>query len=562
MGSMESFYGGRQGASFVIVKHFDGIDIPENTIYKNEWFAMDNEGYFIVPLIKRTGINYNDYTYWEAIPRDGITTVTSKTGAVSDPLPIAYAEGMKQCFQKGGASTSEVNYGEYVIIDTISDLGQYDNPDNGKIFRRGMNYENELAGAELIGQITGPKGDTGSVGPQGPKGDKGVKGDVGLQGPQGEKGDTGPEGPQGIQGIQGAPGRDVTSFTMSGAGKTHVITANYSDGTSGVVGTIYDGADGQGSGNMSTETYDPQGHGYVDAAAAITDGAHSLTYNDIISGLHSSIDIEDLNDVTITNPQVNEIIKFDGTGWVNGPGGGAAYGDMEKRNYDPNNHGTYVEAAANITDGTNSLSYNDINDGLNAKYDSSDATETTIDDNDAFPFYDVTARGTKKTLWSNIKEKLRAYFDNVYSTFSGSYDDLTDKPTIPTKTSDLTNDNGFLTATTLPAALPKATKTTLGAIKVGTGLSVTIDGTLSATGGGGGGGGGETTYYAQTLQEGDTEITFSNLPITGNYVANIYTSNGADYIGLDSTEEGQVTLSYQVQNDDITVYLRLEEITI
>lgn len=34
------------------------------------------------------------------------------------------------------------------------------------------------------------------------------------------------------------------------------------------------------------------------------------------------------------------------------------------------------------------------------------------------------------------------------SDFSGSYDDLTDKPTIPTKTSDLTNDSGYITGFT------------------------------------------------------------------------------------------------------------------
>ena len=555
MSSMESFYGGRQGASFIIVKKFQGINIPENTEYKIGWFAKDMDDYFIVPLIERTGTNYTDYPYWGSIPKDGVTTVTSKTGSISTPLALEYAEGMVQCFAKGGETTSEVDYGEYVIIDTITDFGQYDNPDNGKIFRRGMNYDSELAGAEFIGQISGPKGDTGARGPAGPKGDKGVKGDVGLQGPQGEKGDTGPEGPQGIQGIQGNPGRDVTSFTMSGAGKTHVITANYSDGTSEVVGTIYDGADGQGSGNMSTDTYDPQGHGYVDAAAAITNGVNSLTYNDIVNGLHSSFDIEDLDNVTITNPQVDEIIKFNGTGWVNGPGGGAAHGDMEKRNYDPNNHGTYVEGAANITNGTDSLSYDDINDGLNAKYDSSDATETTIDDNDAFPFYDVTALGTKKTLWSNIKEKLRAYFDTIYSTFSGSYDDLTDKPTIPTKTSDLINDSGYISAATLPIA----TRTTLGVVKVGNNLSITADGTLSATGGGGGGGG--ATFYTETLLQGTTQVTFTGLPETGDYVANIYASNGADYQSLDLSIPGEVTITYFEQNQTITIYLKLEEVT-
>lgn len=33
---------------------------------------------------------------------------------------------------------------------------------------------------------------------------------------------------------------------------------------------------------------------------------------------------------------------------------------------------------------------------------------------------------------------------------TGDYDDLTNKPTIPSKTSDLTNDSGFLTLATLP----------------------------------------------------------------------------------------------------------------
>ena len=52
---------------------------------------------------------------------------------------------------------------------------------------------------------------------------------------------------------------------------------------------------------------------------------------------------------------------------------------------------------------------------------------------------------------------------------SGSYNDLSNKPTIPS-------------AYTLPAA----TSSKLGGIKVGSGLSVTADGTLSAIGGGGG----------------------------------------------------------------------------
>ena len=60
---------------------------------------------------------------------------------------------------------------------------------------------------------------------------------------------------------------------------------------------------------------------------------------------------------------------------------------------------------------------------------------------------------------------------------SYSWTEITNKPTIPTKTSDLTNDSGFLTSTDY------ATASTGGVIKVGGGLEIT-NGVLSATGGG------------------------------------------------------------------------------
>lgn len=52
----------------------------------------------------------------------------------------------------------------------------------------------------------------------------------------------------------------------------------------------------------------------------------------------------------------------------------------------------------------------------------------TIDNDDYVPFSSTS--GKKKTLWSNIKTALKAYFDGIYSTFSGSYNDLTNKPDI------------------------------------------------------------------------------------------------------------------------------------
>lgn len=52
----------------------------------------------------------------------------------------------------------------------------------------------------------------------------------------------------------------------------------------------------------------------------------------------------------------------------------------------------------------------------------------SISNNDYMPFSSTS--GKKKTLWSDIKAALKTYFDAIYSTFSGSYNDLTNKPTI------------------------------------------------------------------------------------------------------------------------------------
>lgn len=59
---------------------------------------------------------------------------------------------------------------------------------------------------------------------------------------------------------------------------------------------------------------------------------------------------------------------------------------------------------------------------VNMRYD-----DTAIDNR-------ISAIEDKETIWDNKSD------------FSGSYNDLSDKPTIPTKTSDLTNDSNFITS--------------------------------------------------------------------------------------------------------------------
>ena len=72
---------------------------------------------------------------------------------------------------------------------------------------------------------------------------------------------------------------------------------------------------------------------------------------------------------------------------------------------------------------------------------------------------------TNKTVLDGITSTKVNSWDNK-SNFSGNYNDLTNKPSIPSE-----------------YVLPEASSTTLGGVKVGTGLSIT-NGVLSATGGG------------------------------------------------------------------------------
>lgn len=158
---MESFYGGRQGISFIIVKRFDAIDIEKDTSFTIKYFAFDiAKDNFILDdnnsPIEKNHITSKIYQDWKMHETDGSSIVyNDKEGK----FPIAYAEGMIQCFSQGGMSTNIVNYGEYVIIDTPNknDL------DNGKIYRRGLDFQNELAGAEYIGQIVGPQGNAPDI---------------------------------------------------------------------------------------------------------------------------------------------------------------------------------------------------------------------------------------------------------------------------------------------------------------------------------------------------------------------------------------------------------------
>lgn len=126
--------------------------------------------------------------------------------------------------------------------------------------------------------------------------------------------------------------------------------------------------------------------------------------------------------------------------------------------------------------GTRSKQYDpvvtqDINNKENAI--SSTGLTTSIADTDSLVMYENQSSKTWRIRWSEIKSKIETFIRAAFKTtplpldsggtgattaagaraaigagtsnFSGSYTDLSNKPTIPSKTSELQNDSGFLT---------------------------------------------------------------------------------------------------------------------
>lgn len=120
-----------------------------------------------------------------------------------------------------------------------------------------------------------------------------------------------------------------------------------------------------------------------------------------------------------------------------------------------------------------------------------------------------TGATTTARARTNLGVSATADFANV--AFSGAYDDLTGKPAIPSRTSDLANNSGYITSSALNGyvksvngtspdsngnvsisvsgggssggsnyTLPTASNSTLGGVKVGSGLTINTSGVLSA----------------------------------------------------------------------------------
>ena len=106
--------------------------------------------------------------------------------------------------------------------------------------------------------------------------------------------------------------------------------------------------------------------------------------------------------------------------WAGGGGGTSDYSDLSNKPSINN-----VTLSGNKTTSDLGISYDDLSNkptipSVSNCYKTDDSAETTLADGDYFPFYDASASGMRKSLWSNIKSVLKTYFDTLYSTVKES----------------------------------------------------------------------------------------------------------------------------------------------
>ena len=183
---MYSFYGGKQGLTYHIVERFDTLYFDPGSYSGKEYSSTTT--YSIGDEFL-----YNNRVY---IVLENNLVIPDIEVIKNDTTKLTQLKAMVNEFQRGAAYT-DVKYGQYVIIDTILKTNHKDDDRNGLLYRRGMDYTqaasgvsrpdkrsrdfwnqdgsfktatwtaawinyvtNPGGGAEYIGQIVGPQGDS------------------------------------------------------------------------------------------------------------------------------------------------------------------------------------------------------------------------------------------------------------------------------------------------------------------------------------------------------------------------------------------------------------------
>ena len=300
----------------------------------------------------------------------------------------------------------------------------------------------------------GPQGTPGQTGPEGPQGPQGIQGIQGEQGPQGETGATGPQGPQGIQGIQGPQGiqgeqgpqgETGPQGPQGPQGEPGPLPSNYmTTDTDQEIDDVYKQFNGKTSEATSTH------YQYVKIDPDYTYPQVEVTKYENTSG--SSNRGQDtlllwptslrLTHTALPSNSSNILILGPSEASVTGAG----Y-RLNLSSYDYTTTGQYdfalgktgtVAVTSDIPDVSNFVTDTELTTALDDYELKADAFSGSYNDLTNKP--DLTVYAETADLGDC------AYLDE--NELSIAYSQITGTPNIPTKTSDLTNDSGYITGVT------------------------------------------------------------------------------------------------------------------
>ena len=335
---------------------------------------------------------------------------------------------------------------------------------------------------------TGETGATGPQGPQGEKGDKGDKGDTGEQGPQGAKGDKGDTGATGAQGPKGDTG---TTYTILG---------------------------------QVDDESDLPNPSLVDRHGAYLVGTVEPYELYVVSGDSNNLEWLDAGVIAIgpAGPQGPAGPKGDtGATGAQGPQGETGAQGPKGDTGDPVtitvNGTTYTQSGGNITlpNYPNGGVWGNITGTLSNQTDLQDALDDKQD-----VISDLASIRTGAGKGNTAVQPA----DLATVATTGDYDDLIDKPTIPSATSQLTNDSGFITNAALSGyALSSEIPTAVSELTNDSDYATEtyVDNAIAGLG--------------NVFEIKGSVATVSDLPASGNEIGDVYyvASEQAGYVWIE-----------------------------
>lgn len=332
----------------------------------------------------------------------GIQGVQGEKGDKGDGFSISKTY-ISVVAMNAGFYTDDVPLNGFVLINT----GDVNDVDNAKLFVKtltGYSYLTDLSGSQGI------KGDKGDKGDQGVQGEQGIRGEQGIQGIQGEKGEDGANGKDGENGADGVGIANIANTSTDGKTDTYTITLTNGNKFTFTVTNGTDGTNGKDGEDGKNGSDGKSGQDGKTAYEYAKEGGYTGTEQEFAQKLAKELPTKlseltnDENFITALGAPVQS---------VNGKTGDVQLSatDVGAR---PN---TWMPTAANVgaVPTTRKVNGQALSEDVNLDVPDSlaelagDAAHRTVSD-------------TEKSTWNNKSD------------FSGSYNDLTDKPSIPSIT--------------------------------------------------------------------------------------------------------------------------------